>query len=96
MQKRRSNKKVPKKHMMREDQIKTEIDDCKFDYAAGKNTWELNSAPMDYSTTGHIRIFIRKNSYFNSSIFQNKPTTTLLCPSKRSLLQVWVQMTVPL
>uniref|UniRef100_A0A8R1HPA5 Nuclear receptor domain-containing protein n=1 Tax=Caenorhabditis japonica TaxID=281687 RepID=A0A8R1HPA5_CAEJA len=34
VQKRRSNKKVPKKHMMREDQIKTEIDDCKFDCAA--------------------------------------------------------------
>ncbi|KAF1760953.1 hypothetical protein GCK72_009206 [Caenorhabditis remanei] len=32
VQKRRSNKKIPKKHMMREDQIKMEIpDDCKFE-----------------------------------------------------------------
>ncbi|EGT56582.1 hypothetical protein CAEBREN_32517 [Caenorhabditis brenneri] len=31
VQKRRSNKKIPKKHMMREDQIKMEIDDFKYD-----------------------------------------------------------------
>ncbi|CAI2348733.1 unnamed protein product [Caenorhabditis sp. 36 PRJEB53466] len=34
VQKRRSNKKVPKKHMLREDQIKMEIDDSKFECIA--------------------------------------------------------------